>query len=191
MNNRIRRELQDFSLLDGGMITDADGPLWYRGLAVGDEQELAEHVRSVLNQFGVKRIIVGHTPMIGTVMPRFAGAVLAADVGLSKPFGGPPAYVVIERGKPYTMHRDKKLAIPTDSGQGLLAYLEAAASADPKPSPILKVIEELKQKLSGEQKAGVAGTFTGVEKRRENGCQEQEARSPASAYLQDSADPGQ
>jgi hypothetical protein len=158
INNRIRRELQNFALLEGGMITDADGPLWYRGLAEGDEEELAEHVRSVLNQFGVKRIIIGHTPTLTTVIPRFAGAVLVADVGLSKPFGGPPAYVVIEQGKPYTVHRNKKLSIPTDKSVGLLAYLEAAASADPKPSPIDKIIDELKQKLGVGQKAGQAGT---------------------------------
>jgi hypothetical protein len=57
--------------------------------------------------------------------------------------------VIIEHGKPYSLHRGKQLEIPADSGKGLLEYLKAAAALDPKPSPIEKIITPLEQKLSG------------------------------------------
>ena len=33
INDRVREELQDFSKLNGGVVTDAQGPLWYRDFA--------------------------------------------------------------------------------------------------------------------------------------------------------------
>jgi hypothetical protein len=149
INTKIRQELEGASPLEGGVAADNDGPLWYRGFAQDDEQELSGHVSAVLNHFGVKRIVIGHTPTLTTVIPRFSGAVILADVGLSKSYGGPPACLTIERGKPYTLHRGKQLEIPADSGKGLLDYLKAAASLDPKPSPIEKMIAPLEQKLNG------------------------------------------
>jgi hypothetical protein len=149
INDRVRQELQDFSLLNGGIVTDPEGPLWYRGLVEGDEQELTEHLAAVLKSFGASRIVVGHTPTLTTIIPRFSGAVIQADVGLSKAYQGPPACLVIEKGRPYALHRGKQLEIPSDPGAGLLAYLKAAAALDPKPSPIDRLIELLQQKLSG------------------------------------------
>jgi hypothetical protein len=149
INAKIRQELEGASPLNGGVATDNEGPLWSRDLAQGDEQTLSEHVSAVLKHFGVKRVVIGHTPTLTTVMPRFSGAVIMADVGLSKYYGGPPACVIIEQGKPYALHRGKRLEIPADSGKGLLEYLKAAASLDPKPSPIEKIIAPLEQRLSG------------------------------------------
>ncbi|MBM3790697.1 MAG: protein-tyrosine-phosphatase [Acidobacteria bacterium] len=147
INDKVRGELADYSLLEGGFATDREGPLWYRGLAQGDELELGPHVDAVLKHFGVRRIVIGHTPTRTTILPRFEGKVILADVGLSGYYGGPPACVIIEKGKPYALHRGQKLAIPSDGGVGLLAYLRSAAALDPSPSPIQKVIEELQSKL--------------------------------------------
>jgi hypothetical protein len=148
VNETIRKELMDFSLLNGGITRDREGPLWYRGLAEGDEQELAPHVETVLKNFGVQRIVIGHTPTMTTVIPRFGCKVILDDVGLSKVYGGPPACLVIENGKAYTLHRGKELEIPCDSGKELLEYLQSAAALDPQPSPIEKTILELQKKLA-------------------------------------------
>ncbi len=147
INDKIRQELSDFSLLTGGMTTDTEGPLWYRGLAEGDEQELAGHVETVLKNFGVRRIVIGHTPTLTALIPRFGGKVIRADVGLSTYYGGPPACLLLEQGRPYALHRGIKLELPTDGGEGLLKYLRAAASLDPQPSPIANIIEALKKSL--------------------------------------------
>jgi len=144
INETVRRELGDFTLLEGGIVRDGEGPLWCRELARGDEAALAGHVDEVLRSLGASRIVIGHTPTQTAVLPRFQGKVVMIDVGMSAYYGGPPACLVIENDVPWTLHRGKKLRLPADSGQGLLRYLEAAAALDPPPSPIEKLIRELR-----------------------------------------------
>ena len=60
-HDRIRLELDDFTKLRGGTAMDTEGPLWYRGLAQGEEGSLHPHVEEVLRRYEVERIVVGHT----------------------------------------------------------------------------------------------------------------------------------
>lgn len=39
-----------------------DGPLWYRGWALGSETEVCAAVDGVLNRTGTRRMVMGHTP---------------------------------------------------------------------------------------------------------------------------------
>jgi hypothetical protein len=143
INDQIRRELADFKLLEGGgMAIDPEGPLWYRGLAIAPEDGLRTHVEALLASYGVKRIVVGHTPTSGAVIPRFDGRVLLADVGLSIPYGGRMACVVIEGEKVVAIHRGVPLPIPSASSD-VLAYLKKAAETDPAPSPLTAAIRAL------------------------------------------------
>lgn len=143
LNARVREELTDFSRLQGGAVMDADGPLWYRGMAAGDEAELAQHVDAVLARHGVSRIVIGHTPMPGAVIPRFGGNVVIVDVGLSKSYGGGMACLLIEKGEASAIHRGKRLALPRGGTAEVLAYLKAAAALDPAPSPLTEMIKKL------------------------------------------------
>ena len=138
-NQKVRKELEDFNTLENGMAMDQDGPLWYRGLAQLPEQDLAAHVDQVLKTHDAAHIVIGHTPS-PAVRTRFGGKVITIDVGLSKVFGGPPAFLIIEGSKYYAMHRGHRLELPADGGD-LLAYLRAAAAVDPQPSPIQRLIE--------------------------------------------------
>ena len=54
INDEVSKELQDFSKLNEGMVGDREGPLWYRGLAEGEEKPLQEHVRGMLERMGAK-----------------------------------------------------------------------------------------------------------------------------------------
>ena len=71
-------------MLQGGIVTDNEGPLWYRGLAEGDEKALEPHVKAVLKNHQVERIVIGHTFTDGAVTPRFGGKVLMIDIGLAR-----------------------------------------------------------------------------------------------------------
>lgn len=145
INQRAHEELKDFSKLQGGIVLDADGPLWYRGLAQESEIALQDHVRQVLEKFGVKRMVIGHTPQPGVVVPRFGGQVLLIDVGLSAAYGGNFACLILERGKAYAFHRGQKLELPASSGkEQVLSYLEKAAALDPSPSPAAPLIQALR-----------------------------------------------
>ena len=145
INERVREELEDFTKLQGGIVMDGEGPLWYRGLAQGDERALELHVKAVLKNYQIERIVIGHTPTEGAILPQFGGKVLVIDVGLSRVFDSRPrmACLVIENGKPYALHRGEKLELPSDSDGDLLRYLRQAAALDPSPSSLEKRITEL------------------------------------------------
>ncbi len=148
INEKVREELRDLETLEGGIILDPDGPLWYRGFAKSEETLLVEHVEIVLKLHGARRIVVGHTPTDGAILPRFGGKVLLIDVGLSAYYGSRLACLLIEGEKVYAIHRGKILPIPVDPGLPLLEYLKHAASLDPQPSPIQKVISDLEELLT-------------------------------------------
>ena len=141
INEKVRAELADFSKLEGGIVTDdTNGPLWYRGLAQDPENDpgLEALVDKVLQTHGARHIVVGHS-VKEAVLPRFGGKVITIDVGLSKVYGGPPAFLVVEDSKYYAMHRDRKIDLPVNGGS-LLEYLASAAALDPPNSPLRKLL---------------------------------------------------
>lgn len=140
INERVRQELADFKRLEGGMVTDDDGPLWYRGMAQLPETDAGMNalLGRVMALHQVRHIVIGHTPMVA-VMPRFGGKVIAIDVGLSKPFGGPPAFLTIEDGKYYAVHRGRKLELPANGGS-VLEYLGSAAALEPANSKLRQAV---------------------------------------------------
>ena len=71
INETVRSELIEKAKLKIGMAVDPEGPLWYEGLGKGSVSE--SHVEQLLKQHQVKRIVEGHTPMPGTIMPHFEG----------------------------------------------------------------------------------------------------------------------
>lgn len=148
INNRIREELQDPGKLQGGITLDTEGPLWYRGWARESGEALAAQLEEVLTRHGAKRMVLGHTPTEGAIMPRFSGRILLADVGLAQAYGSRLACLVIEKGKAYAIHRGTKLAIPSEEGIPLLRYLKTAAALDPPPSPLLPEISRIEETLS-------------------------------------------
>jgi hypothetical protein len=108
INKTIREELRDPAKLQGGLAQSEDGPLWYRGLASGKVEEVGAHVDAVLAAYGVKRIVIGHTPTRAPIEGRLGGRVVNVDTGLSRGYGGPKDCLLIEDGKLYTMAGGKK-----------------------------------------------------------------------------------
>ncbi len=150
INDRIRNELEDFTKLQGGIVMDGEGPLWYRGLAQGDEKALEPHVQTVLKKHKVERIVIGHTFTEGAVTPRFGGKVLLIDIGMARLYDTKlrQACLLIKNGKPYALHRGERLELPADSGGDLLRYLKQAAALDPSPSSLEKRIAEAEAALT-------------------------------------------
>ena len=106
---------------------------------------LDAHLNAVLKTHQAERVVVGHTPTEGAILPRFGGKVLLIDVGLSRVFDARLrlACLLMENGKAYALHRGKKLELPSDSSSGLLNYLKQAAALDPSPSSLEKRIAEI------------------------------------------------
>jgi hypothetical protein len=142
INTKVREELADFTKLAQGLVTDDEGPLWYRGMAQlpEDNQEMAALLSRVLATHEARHIVIGHTPQIA-VLPRFEGKVIAIDVGLSKPFNGPPAFLLIEDGKYFAVHRGQRLELPVDGGN-VLQYLRSAAALEPDNSRLRRQVQK-------------------------------------------------
>jgi hypothetical protein len=83
-------------LFDGPAFA-ADGPLWYRGLALGDEDALWGTVERILSLQGAQRMVIGHTPHDSlTIQGRFGNRVLLIDTGLNQAFfGGLPSALIL------------------------------------------------------------------------------------------------
>ena len=92
----IFRKLE--ALSDGPLLA-ADGPFWYRGLALGREAALAKHVERLLRVHDVDRIVLGHTTTTSSrIETRFGKRVILIDTGLNQDaFGGRPSALLLTR----------------------------------------------------------------------------------------------
>ncbi|MCY7387228.1 MAG: metallophosphoesterase [Burkholderiales bacterium] len=68
------------------LLYGARGPIWYRGYFVEPKIDAAE-LDTLLVQYGVKRIVVGHTTMNG-VFSHYGGRVISVDSNIQKGAGG-------------------------------------------------------------------------------------------------------
>ena len=87
------------------------GPLWYRGLAQEPEAAFAPTLDSILKRLGARAIVVGHTPSVGRITPRFGGRVVQIDSGmLDGTFfpGGAPSALLIEGGSMTAVYLDRR-----------------------------------------------------------------------------------
>ncbi len=104
---------QDKSLT--AIITHPHGPLWYRGLISrggGDEATVAptppgatvpltieQEVDLALTNYGVKRLVVAHTPNPPGIIAGDGGKLWRIDSGISRAYGGTLSYLEIVGGQ--------------------------------------------------------------------------------------------
>jgi Calcineurin-like phosphoesterase len=102
------------------IINHPQGPLWYRGLIVrgdGDEATVApipagaaaaptieQEIDLALKNYGVKRIVVAHTPSLQGIIEGAGGKLWRIDSGNSRAYNGPPSYLEII-GSQVTAHK--------------------------------------------------------------------------------------
>lgn len=111
INRQVVAALKAQDETPGAIINDAAGPLWYRGLIIrgdGDEATIAppapgttvsltidQEIELVLKSYGVKRIVVGHTPSLQGIIAASNGRLWRADSANSRAYGGTLAYLEI------------------------------------------------------------------------------------------------
>ena len=118
-----------------GILTAEEGPLWYRGLALHEEATEAAHVEALLARYGVRRIVTGHTKLASTVLPRFGGRVIIADIGVPPGYADPHAFLILEGDRLTTAHRGHRVPLAAATGAERCAYLAAIAALDEAGSP--------------------------------------------------------
>ncbi|THV07314.1 Metallo-dependent phosphatase [Dendrothele bispora CBS 962.96] len=70
------------------LLYDANGPLWYRGWALDDEEKACKDVDEVLKKTGTRRMVMGHTPNFHNIVSRCGGKIIIIDTGISHAYGG-------------------------------------------------------------------------------------------------------
>ncbi len=126
INEAIGREMKSMPVpaeaLATLLATSDTGPLWYRGMANEPEETFAPMLESILRRMDARAAVIGHTPTMGRVTPRFGGRVVQIDTGMlaGKFFpGGVPAALEM-RGDAFTalyLHRREPLGtIPAAPG---------------------------------------------------------------------------
>ncbi len=77
--------VQRFQAADDDPLLSPDGPNWYRGAALCNEAAETDVLRPLLQQFGLERLVVGHTPTRDLrAVTRFDGQVVKLDAGMNR-----------------------------------------------------------------------------------------------------------
>lgn len=118
------------------ILTNEEGPLWYRGLAQNPEPAEAGNVQNLLTRHRVSRIVVGHTKTASTVLPRFGGHVVLTDIAVPSGYNDPHAFLILERGAAFTVHRGQRIALAGDTTQATCTYLQQVAALDGGAGPV-------------------------------------------------------
>jgi hypothetical protein len=89
INATVRSQLDalpaalDAKQADDLLASREDGPLWYRGLARGNESTFASEVEAILLKLNARAIVTGHsTTLDGRLTTRFGGRVIQLDTGM-------------------------------------------------------------------------------------------------------------
>lgn len=77
--------VQRFEKAAASWLLSEGGPNWYRGAALCNEASESDVLLPLLQQFGVKRLVVGHTPTRDSrAVTRFNGQLVKLDTGMNR-----------------------------------------------------------------------------------------------------------
>jgi Calcineurin-like phosphoesterase len=149
INKAVHDEISTVPPVTNGVAFDEDGPLWFRGLALGSEATEEPAVQTALAHDGARRIVIAHTPTIGPILPRFGGRVILADTGISAYYGGNRAYLLIEGDDVFAGYGDAKIPLPGRSAQNVLAYLKTVRPLMKDPKTVDALIMQIETPAAG------------------------------------------
>jgi hypothetical protein len=123
------------------IMNDPLGPVWYRGLAMEAETDIySQTLDNILNRYGARRIVIGHTPTGGVVWPRFDQRVVANDTGIAAYYGSHRGLLELTAQGATAIYGEQRIPLPADNG-GREDYLRAVIETDSNNA-------ELKERLA-------------------------------------------
>jgi hypothetical protein len=112
------------------IMDDPLGPVWYRGLASEEEADLfSQTLDNILNRYGAKRIVVGHTPTGGVIWPRFDQRVVVNDTGIANHYGAHKGVLELTEKGQTAIYGGQRILLPVQNS-GREDYLRAVIKAD-------------------------------------------------------------
>ncbi|MBD3667357.1 MAG: metallophosphoesterase [Kangiella sp.] len=118
----VLKKAEEFIELSQSLLITTQGPVWYRGNIYCHEYMESHTIEKALKHFGVKQILVGHTPDDSRVArSRFNGKLVLLDTGMLQAYyKGQPTAAVIE------------------NNQLRLVNLKDTSNTEPQPDPVRK-----------------------------------------------------
>lgn len=127
------------------ILTDENGPLWYRGLAGVEPIAAPETVQAILEHHeGAHHIVIGHTPTHGAIWPRYSARVIQADVGMSAYHGGHIGWLEETGDGLYAGYVSGRIKLPADDA-GRIDYLKQVIALQPDNKGLQKKLSALEQ----------------------------------------------
>ena len=104
------------------MAASETGPLWYRGLALQKEEEIAPILPGILEQMKARAIVMGHSTVLpGRIVTRLDGRIILIDTGMvAGEFykGGVSSALEWQGDKLTAIYLDRREPLPAPALQG-------------------------------------------------------------------------
>ena len=130
LTEKAREALRQNDPATPSVLTDENGPLWYRGLAGVEPIAAPETVQATLEHLGARHLVIGHTPTHGAVWPRYGARVIQVDTGMSAVYGGHVAYLEETKDGLFAGYASGKVRLPADDA-GRVDYLKQVIALQP------------------------------------------------------------
>ena len=83
LNVPLLMEAQEIMKVDSWLAINPEGALWYRGLSTVKDDPSGAPFAALLQQYGARRFVTGHTPQQGrSITVRFGGRAILIDTGM-------------------------------------------------------------------------------------------------------------
>lgn len=116
--------LHEFVQMQDWLSYRPDGPLWFRGYATWDQEQGEQAIDQVLDFYGARRVVVGHTPPRppSHIAQRFGNRVFLIDTGLLKDYypGGRPSALELAGDRITAIYEGERILL-----------VDAASNAEP------------------------------------------------------------
>ena len=148
LTEKARAALPQSDPATPNVLTDQNGPLWYRGLAGVEPVAAPETVKAILEHLGAHHLVIGHTPTRGAIWPRYSGQVIQVDTGMSAVYGGHVAWLEETKDGLYAGYPSGKIKLPADDA-GRIDYLKQVIAGQPENAGLQKQLSALEHPTPG------------------------------------------
>jgi hypothetical protein len=114
LNVPLLMEAQEIMKIDSWLSINPEGALWYRGLSTEPDDPQGGPFAALLQKYGAKRFVTGHTPQQNrSITVRFGGRAVLIDTGmLTSYYKGRASALEINGDKLTAYYEDGKITLP-------------------------------------------------------------------------------
>lgn len=113
LNVPLLMDAQEVLKIDSWLSINADQSLWYRGLSTLKDDPAGAPFAALLEQYGAKRFVTGHTPQANrSITVRFGGRAILIDTGmLTEVYRGRPSALEMSGNTLSAYYTDGKVSL--------------------------------------------------------------------------------